>query len=85
MAIVLNNIQIKVYQPTTHPKQSKEDIEYSVDVFIIDENGMNGLAYYHFTDEQWHFHTDTLVDYNEIGSETKWVWYYPPVQKELVF
>lgn len=23
------------------------------------------------------FKTDTLVDYNEEGAETKWKWYYP--------
>ena len=59
------------------PLPSKNDITFSDDVFIIDEDGMHGLAYYSFEDCQWKFHTDTLVDYNEIGHETKWKWYYP--------
>ena len=59
------------------PLPSKNDITFSDDVFIIDEDGMHGLAYYSFEDCQWKFHTDTLVDYNEVGHETKWKWYYP--------
>lgn len=72
--------EIKLYDPKLHkPNQSKEDIRFSEDVFIIDENGMHGLAFYSFEDEEWNFHTETLVDYNESGAETKWKWYYPVV------
>jgi len=67
------------------PLPSKNDITFSDDVFIIDEDGMHGLAYYSFEDCQWKFHTDTLVDYNEVGHETKWKWYYPTVTVEDAF
>ena len=67
------------------PLPSKNDITLSDDVFIIDEDGMHGLAYYSFEDCQWKFHTDTLVDYNEVGHETKWKWYYPTVTVKDAF
>lgn len=67
------------------PLPSKNDITFSDDVFIIDEDGMHGLAYYSFEDCQWKFHTDTLVDYNEVGHETKWKWYYPTVTVKDAF
>lgn len=72
--------EIKLFNPQKNkPKPSKDDITFSEDVYIIDEDGMHGLAYYSFEDEKWRFHTDTLVDYDEPGNETKWLWYYPPV------
>lgn len=72
------------YLPSVKPIPAPDDPLNSVDVFIMDEDGMHGLAYYSFEDKKWCFHTDTLVDYNEPGSETKWVWYYPPYNKEDV-
>jgi len=59
------------------PNPSIDDISFSEDVCIIDEDGVNGLAYYDFELCQWTFHTDTLVDYSEVGNPTKWWWYYP--------
>jgi len=72
---------IRLYDPELNkPNPSKDDVTFSVDVFIIDENKLHGLGYYHFKDCKWYFHTDTLVDYNEAGAETKWKWYYPVVE-----
>lgn len=70
--------KIKFYFPTDLPKPSEDDKDFSVDVFIVDEDGMYGLAYYSFADNEWAFHTDTLVDYNEEGYNTRWKWCYPP-------
>jgi len=73
------------YDPNvTFPKSSECDKNFSDDVFIIDEEGLNGIAYYNFDTKKWGFHTDTLVDYNEKGNETKWLWYYP-MFNELIF
>lgn len=71
----------KLFDPKVQqPIPSKDCPEFSVDVFIIDEKEMHGLACYHFEDKKWIFHTDTLVDYDEKGAETQWRWYYPDVQ-----
>lgn len=76
----------KLNTPDFKPEVSKDlsgkDEEFSVDVFIIDENGLHGLAFYNFDTGKWSFHTDTVVDYNEPGHETKWWWYYPPIELE---
>lgn len=72
------------YDHTKTPKIS-EDRDFSEDVFIIDEDGVHGLAYYCFRDSKWYFHTDTLVDYFEEDNETKWKWYYPIPNVDLVF
>ncbi len=66
------------------PKPSPDDVTFSVDVLIIDENELHGVACYSFEDEKWIFHTDTLVDYDEVGHETQWRWYYPTFTKEDV-
>lgn len=73
------------YDPSAIPAVSEEDCSHSVDVFILDEEGMHGLAFYSFEDKRWIFHTDTLVDYNEPGNEMKWKWYYPPFGLAEVF
>ena len=67
---------VGLYDPTVFPNQVSGE-HFSEDVFVVDENGMHGLAFYNFDTETWGFHTDTLVDYNEEGAETKWKWYYP--------
>ena len=67
---------VGLYDPTVFPNQVPGE-NFSEDVFVVDENGMHGLAFYNFDTETWSFHTDTLVDYNEEGAETKWKWYYP--------
>lgn len=67
---------VGLYDPTVFPNQVPGE-HFSEDVFVVDENGMHGLAFYNFDTETWSFHTDTLVDYNEEGAETKWKWYYP--------
>jgi hypothetical protein len=70
--------KIKFYDQTQLPEPSEDDKDFSDDVFIVDEDGMYGLAYYSFADSEWAFHTDTLVDYNEDGANTDWRWCYPP-------
>ncbi len=76
----------RFYDPWKNkPDPNPEAPEHSVDVFIMDEDGMHGLAAYSFADEKWIFHTDTLVDYDEEGAETKWRWYYPPFTKKQIF
>ncbi len=72
------------YYPTVFPKRVNGE-SFSVDVFIIDENGMHGIGFYDFELKKWVFHTDTLVDYDEEGAETKWKWYYPPYEVNQVF
>ena len=73
----------RFYNPTEYPTRVEGE-DFSVDVFILDEDGVHGIAFWNFDDEVWRFHTDTLVDYNEKGAETKWKWYYPPFDKETV-
>jgi len=72
------------HNPTEYPTRVEGE-DFSVDVFILDETGVHGIAFWSFDDEVWRFHTDTLVDYNEKGAETKWKWYYPPFEVEIVF
>lgn len=72
------------YDPSEYPTRVEGE-DFSVDVFILDETGVHGIAFWNFDDEVWRFHTDTLVDYNEKGAETKWKWYYPPFGLDQVF
>ncbi len=74
----------KFYNPDEYPTRVEGE-DFSVDVFILDETGVHGIAFWNFDDEVWRFHTDTLVDYNEKGAETKWKWYYPPFEVQTVF
>jgi hypothetical protein len=80
-------LPIKFYNPELNkPDPSEDEITHSVDVFIIDEHGVDGMAFYNFEDCRWHFHTDTLVDYYEEGAKTKWFWYYRPFEfKDVPF
>lgn len=80
--------QVVFYNPDQFPKKSEdycEDAPYSDDVMIIDENGIHGIGFYDFKYIKWSFHTDTLVDYDEPGHETKWKWYYPIFEIKDVF
>lgn len=77
--------QVVFYNPDQLPKKSEEDESFSDDVMIIDENGVHGIGYYDFELVHWTFHTDTLVDYDEPGHETKWKWYYPIFEIKDVF
>ena len=77
----IQNVVVRLFDPKRNkPNPSTDDPSFSVDVCIIDEDGVNGLAYFCFEASAWRFHTDTLVDYDEIGAETKWMWYYPVVK-----
>ena len=77
--------QVIFYNPDQFPKKSEDDESFSDDVMIIDENGIHGIGYYDFELLKWSFHTDTLVDYDEPGHETKWKWYYPIFEIKDVF
>lgn len=72
------------HDPSEYPTRVEGE-DFSVDVFILDETGVHGIAFWNFDDEVWRFHTDTLVDYNEPNAETKWKWYYPPFGLDQVF
>ena len=74
----------KFHNPSEYPTRVEGE-EFSVDVFILDETGVHGIAFWNFDDKVWRFHTDTLVDYNEPNAETKWKWYYPPYDLNQVF
>lgn len=77
---------IELFNPFyTKPIHSEDDDSYSIDVLIIDENGINGVAFYDYGSMEWRFHTDTLVDYDEKDHETKWMWYYPPFKAKDIF
>lgn len=79
------NVEITLFDPEINrPKPSEDDITFSEDVCIIDEDNLHGVGYYSFEDNEWKFHTDTLVDYNEPGAKTKWRWYYPPLSNSNV-
>ena len=71
--------EIVLNDPTAIPERSEDDRNYSNDVFIIDQDGMIGVAFYNFVIMKWLFHTDTLVDYSEFGNETQWKWFYSPI------
>lgn len=83
--IVWQKSAIQLFNPNkVQPQKSKDDDRFSLDVFIIDETGLNGLAYYSFEENKWEFHTDTLVYYFEEDDPTEWYWYYPPINIEDV-
>ena len=76
---------ISYYNPKkTQPRLNPEGDNISVDVFVIDEHGLHGIAFFCYESNEWLFHTDTLIDYNEEGNNTKWLWYYPTPKKDTV-
>lgn len=83
--ITIENVKVRLFDPKRNkPYVSSDDPTFSKDVFIIDEDGVHGLAYFCFESDKWRFHTDTLVDYDEEGAETKWMWYYPVVNVDNI-
>ena len=78
--------QISLFDPEKEKPKPDPELEYllSLDVFIIDEAGLNGIAYYNFDTKKWGFHSDTIGKYTE-KTEIKWLWYYPPVNKDDLF
>lgn len=67
---------ILCYDPAKSKPRKDIDVPYhSVDVYIVDEDGLHGIAYYNFDLKRWDFVTDTLTDYDEI----RWLWYYSPI------
>lgn len=82
--IVADTYVPKFHDPSEYPKKVEGE-DFSVDVFILDETRVHGIAFWNFDDKVWRFHTDTLVDYNEPNAETKWKWYYPPYDLNQVF
>ena len=63
----------------THSKKEfpvrVENENHSVDVITIDECNMMNIGFYHFVDEKWYFHTDTLIKNYE---EKDFKWIYKP-------
>ena len=63
----------------THSKKEfpvrVENENHSVDVITIDESNMMNIGFYHFVDEKWYFHTDTLIKNYE---EEDFKWIYKP-------
>lgn len=84
-----SQFKIKTFSPSEFPKADRDLngklLEFSIDVYVIDENGLHSIGFYNFDLEEWNFHTDTLIDYNEVENKTKWVWYYPPITVEEAF
>jgi hypothetical protein len=80
---LIKNSKIGLHNPNEFPLKQKGET-FSVDVIIIDEFGLLGIAAYDFESSDWIFHTDTLIDYKESGHETKWKWFYSPVNKEMI-
>ncbi len=75
------DINLKVYSSNVLPVPSADDTKYSVDVVIVDEDNMSGLAFYSFSKGEWKFHTDTMCDDHENGKPKQFWWYYPPILK----
>lgn len=72
--------EILLFDPKTNkPKLNKDEPAFSEDICIIDENGVNGIAFFSFVEKKWVFYIDTLIDYNTEAAGIKWRWYYPPV------
>jgi hypothetical protein len=65
---------VRIYDNTEFPHRSEDMPEYSEDVIAVDSEGMMCIAYYHFEDEQWFFHSDTLYE----GYEKNFSWIYKP-------
>ncbi|GAB2539995.1 hypothetical protein [Rufibacter soli] len=70
---------IQLHKNTIVPERrivsEKEDMEeYSEDVITIDSKGVLCIAFYHFIDKKWYFHSDTLRK----GYEKDFTWIYPP-------
>lgn len=83
----INSTVLQLFNPKINKPKIKyeHDPTFSIDVCTIDEHGLHNVACYDFENETWLFHTDTQVDYDEPGSETKWLWYYPVVNASDVF
>jgi len=72
----IENRTIRLFDPrTTKPSTSGEDVTVSLDVIVIEDDGLNHLAYYSFGREEWIFYTEM----HDVMA--KWRWYYPPVTK----
>ncbi len=76
----IKNITIQLFKLEYNKPQPRKDApELSVDVFILDKDGLHGLAFFSFKEEKWYVHTDTFVGYMKCPIEANWMWYYPPV------
>lgn len=76
---------MKVYTRFNKPEMSSDDPTISVDVIACTEDGLLNIGYFNFQDDKWYWHTDTLVDVeelNEDGEPVQFNWIYPP--KELM-
>lgn len=79
-AEVVHRVTVHLFDPSKYiPEPSQDDIIFSEDVLTIDENNLQGVAYYCFNSNRWRSHTDTLCNPEEI----KWMWYYPPINAKM--
>ena len=69
---------MKVYSNKEFPKKSPDEENHSVDVITRDKDNMLNIGYYSFDEEEWNFHTNTLVDYYPNGKLRDFVWMYAP-------
>jgi hypothetical protein len=71
---------MNIYTRNNKPKASNDDLTFSEDVIIMTEDGLLNIGYYDFKDDKWKWHTETLVDMEEIvdGKPVDFAWIYPP-------
>ena len=79
---VMEFVKPTFHQPSEKPIPAPDDPANSVDVFIMDEDGMHGLAFYSFEYEEWWMNADDFDGFED--GQSKWVWYYPPYTTEDV-
>ncbi len=60
--------------PDKHPKADWA----SVDVFMIDKNGVLNTGFYSFRESKWHFHSGIPSDYYEGQEPQRFNWVYKP-------
>lgn len=76
-------MSIKIYTQNDYPEPSKDDNTFSVDVICADKEGMMNIGCYNYKDEEWVFHTDTMVDPYEFNEVYPFVWMYKPDELEV--
>lgn len=73
---------MKVYNRNNKPKPSNDSMTLSVDVIAYTEEGLLNIACFDFEEDKWIWHTDTLIDMEELieGQPMPFNWIYPPAE-----
>lgn len=77
---ILKHLEVehKQFPSSERPVRDKdlngEELDMSVDVITINEDGMMDIGWYNYDLDDWGFHTDTLTD----RPEGSFVWMYKP-------